>query len=70
MTIHSEVLADLAALRSQLQGHGSEHRALLRLTPWRPALDIAVDWVIVAACVYAAVVLLSLIHISEPTRPY
>ncbi len=54
---HSEVLADIAALRSQLRGRGSEHLALLRLTPWRPLLDIAMDWVLVVASVHAVVVL-------------
>lgn len=57
MTTHSEVLADIAALRSQLRGRGSEHLALLRLTPWRPLLDIAMDWVLVVASVHAVVVL-------------
>lgn len=57
MTTHSEVLADLAALRNQLRGLGSEHLALLRLSPWRPFADIAVDWVLVVVCVQAVVAL-------------
>lgn len=57
MTTHSEVLEDLAALRAQLQARGSDHLALLRLTPWRPLADIAVDCVLVIACVYAVVAL-------------
>ena len=57
MISHSEVLVDLAALREQLRGRGSEHLALLRLTPWRPVSDTIVDWVFVLASVYAVVVL-------------
>ena len=57
MTSHSEVLADLAVLRAQLLGSGSEHLALLRLRPWRPIVDTILDWMIVLATVHAVVVL-------------
>ena len=55
MESHSEVLADLAELRSQLRARGSPHCALLRLNPIRPLLDIAIDGFIVLCAVSAVV---------------
>jgi len=57
MTTHSEVLADLAALRDQLRGRGGEHLALLQLSLWRPLADIAIDSVLIIASVNAVVAL-------------
>lgn len=57
MATHSEVLADLAAFRAQLQGLGSEHLGLLQVSPWRPLLDLTIDWLIVLACVHAVLAL-------------
>lgn len=51
----SEVLADMAELRSQLRARGDPHLVLLRLTPTRVLLDIALDWVIVFVAVGAVV---------------
>jgi len=53
MESHSEVLSDIAELGSQLRSRGGAHRSLLRLSPVRPLLDIAIDWVIVFASVSA-----------------
>ncbi len=51
MDPHSEVLADLAELRSQLRNRGGAHRDLLRLNPVRPLLDLGVDWLSILASV-------------------
>jgi fatty acid desaturase len=55
MESHSEVLSDLADLRSQLRNREGAQCALLRLSPVRPLLDIAIDWVIVIGSVGAVV---------------
>jgi fatty acid desaturase len=44
MTTTSNVLSDLAELRSELRRQGDPHCELFRLTPWRAVLDIAFDW--------------------------
>lgn len=58
MTPTSEVLADMAELRQQLRQQGSPYSELFRLNPARVLLDIAFDWLLIAAAV-AAVVWLS-----------
>jgi len=55
MDSHSEVLMDLAELRWQLRNRGTPYRTLLRLSPVRPMLDIAVDWIIIFASVGSVV---------------
>lgn len=49
MTPHSEVLADMAALRAQLRADGSRHLKLLRLNPLRPLADALIDWALLLA---------------------
>lgn len=44
MTTTSNVLADMAKLRSELRRQGDPHCELFRLTPWRAVLDMAFDW--------------------------
>lgn len=58
MTPTSEVLADMSELRQQLRQQGSQYSELFRLNPARVLLDIAFDWLLIAAAV-AAVVWLS-----------
>ena len=55
MTTTSNVLSDMAALRSELRQQGDPHCELFRLAPWRALLDIAFDWLIVL-CAVALVV--------------
>jgi len=57
MESHSEVLADVAELRSQLRGGGGAHCALLRLNPIRPLSDAVIDWAIILCSVHAVVAL-------------
>lgn len=57
MDSHSEVLADLAELRSQLRSRGGAHCALLRLNPIRPLFDVVIDWTIILCSVHAVVLL-------------
>lgn len=59
MESHSEVLADLVELRSQLRSRGGEHCALLRLNPIRPLFDVLIDWAIILCSVHAVVALSS-----------
>lgn len=55
MASHSEVLSDLAELRSQLRSRGGAHYALLRLNPGRPLRDITIDLVVIFSAVGAVV---------------
>jgi fatty acid desaturase len=45
------ILADLTAVRNELQAYASARRELLRVHPLRPLADIAFDWVVVALTV-------------------
>lgn len=45
------ILADLTAVRNELQAHESVRRDLLRVHPLRPLADIAFDWLAVALAV-------------------
>ena len=51
MTTTSNVLSDMAALRSELRQQGDPHCELFRVAPWRAVLDIAFDWLIVLSLV-------------------
>lgn len=51
----SEVLADMAELRSQLKRQGSPYGELFKLRPARVLLDIAFDWALIASAVAAVV---------------
>ena len=51
MTTTSNVLSDMAALRSELRQQCDPHCELFRLSPWRAVLDIAFDWLIVLSSV-------------------
>lgn len=51
MTSTSNVLADMAGLRSELRHHGDPHCELFRLAPWRAVLDIAFDWISILSAV-------------------
>lgn len=53
MESHSEVLSDLADLRSQLCRRSGAHCVPLQLNPVRPLMDIAIDWLVVIGCVAA-----------------
>jgi fatty acid desaturase len=54
MESHSEVLSDIAELRTHLLNRGGPHIPLLSLSPWRPMLDIAVDYITILGAVAAA----------------
>ena len=51
----SEVLADMADLRSQLREQGSPYSELFKLRPARVLLDIAFDWTLMVGAVAAVV---------------
>jgi fatty acid desaturase len=55
MTTTSDVLADMAELRSGLRRQGDPHSALFRLSPARAVLDIAFDWISIFGAVAAVV---------------
>ncbi len=55
MALHPEILADLEVLRTELRKYGSQHRALLELTPIRPAWDWMVDGLLVLVSVQLVV---------------
>lgn len=57
MVLHSEILSDMAELRTQLRSPGHAHRDLLKLNPVRPIVDLGFDALVVLASV-AAVVLI------------
>ena len=45
------ILADLTAVRNELQAHAGARRSLLRVHPFRPLADIAFDWLVVTLAV-------------------
>jgi len=51
----SEVLADMADLRSQLSQQGSAYSELFKLRPGQVLLDIAFDWALILGAVAAVV---------------
>lgn len=51
----SEVLADMADLRSQLRQQGSAYSELFKLRPGQVLLDIAFDWALILGAVAAVV---------------
>lgn len=51
MTTTSNVLADMAELRSELRSQGDPHCEVFRLSPWRAVLDIAFDWISILGAV-------------------
>jgi fatty acid desaturase len=55
MVSHLNVGSDLAEIRSQLLSQDEKHRALLRLCPLRPLLDIFIDWSVIFLSVGAVV---------------
>ncbi len=50
MVSHLNVGSDLAEIRLQLLSQDEKHRALLRLCPLRPLLDIFIDWSVIFLC--------------------
>ena len=55
MTTTSNVLSDMAELRSELRRQGDPHCELFRLNPWRAVLDIAYDWISILSAVAVVV---------------
>ena len=51
----SEVLTDMAELRSQLKRQGTAYNELFNLYPARVLLDIVFDWALIASAVAAVV---------------
>lgn len=56
MATRSEVLADIARIRQALRRAGSPHLPLLQLEPWRPLRDFALDLILIALALAAALV--------------
>jgi fatty acid desaturase len=54
MAIRSQVLSDIALLRQSLRRAGNPHLPLLKLQGWRPAMDLVVDIVVIAAALTLA----------------
>lgn len=53
----NNTLAELKAFRQELEAHGVDHLGLLRITPWRPWADMALD--AVAICLATALVVVA-----------
>lgn len=53
MTDHGHgIQGDLAAFKAELAAHGVPYQRLLRLSVWRPIVDIAIDWIAVLVAVW------------------